>query len=214
MAVENGRWVSLGAGIMIMELILVHSGVMMASPMSEEVQGKGFLLGRTWKISKKQSMIIMLVFYAVFGGAILFSFKSVDLFLTFSGILISRWAGLLIDSDTARDQQFNRSLLSLLLFVIAVVLALAVKFPAGGLTPEVLNRVGAGAFEKQALIAGVIYFGLSGLVEATGTFWQRPKVRRIVLNILGVTILIVFIGAFGTMFFLILRSVFVVFSHH
>jgi hypothetical protein len=193
LAVENGRWVPLGVGIMLMEFVVVHSGVMLAMPMSKEAWGSG----RRRRFSRRTSLILMSVTYVALATAIAASLKSLELFLMFSGIIISRWAGLLIDSDTARDQQFNRSLLSFLLFLIAVILAFVVKFPPGGLTPMILRRLGAGANAQQALAAGVIYFGLSGVVEATGPFWQRPKVRVIIQNILGLVVLIVFVLGFA-----------------
>ena len=95
--------------------------------------------------------------------------------------------------------------MSLLLFCLSVAPALVVKFPVGGLTSNILKQVGAGPGAQQALVAGMIYFGLIGAAEVTGPFWQKPKVQDFVKNILFLPVFLTIIlaivrlmGGFGS----------------
>ena len=88
LAVDNGHWVSLGPGILIMEMVLVHSGVMMVSAAGTNPGPRS-----PREFSRTASMIVTLVFYVVFGAAIAAGFKvGMELFWSFLGIVISRWA--------------------------------------------------------------------------------------------------------------------------
>ena len=195
LAVDNGHWVALGTGILIMEMVLVHSGVLMASGAGMK-PGPGS--GRY--MSRETSMIMLIVFYTLFGVAIAAGFKvGMELFWSFFSIMFSRWAGLLADACAAKDQQFGRSLLSVLLFTVSVAPALVVKFPVGALTPAMLKQVGAGPGAQQALVAGMIYFALSGVAEVTGPFWRRPKVQNFVKNILFLPVFLTIILAIARM---------------
>jgi len=169
LAVEHGRWVKLGVGIMVLEFILVHSGTMLPA------------MAASSKTLGRKPVLLVSALYACFGVAIALAFKSIMLICTFSGIMIPRWLGILFDSDQARAQQIKRSGMSVMLYVGVVFLTVFVPFPAGGLTGEVLNRVypdrGRGIWEQspqQALVAGIIYFGALGLMEVITALRQGP----------------------------------------
>jgi hypothetical protein len=168
MAVDHGRWVKLGVGIMVLEFILVHSGAMLPA------------MAASSKTLGRKPVLLVSALYVLFGAAIALAFKSIMLICTFSGIMIPRWLGILFDSDQARAQQIKRSGMSVMLYLGVAFLSVFVPFPAGGLTPEILNQVypnrGRGIWEQspqQALAAGIIYFGVLGLMELIAALKQR-----------------------------------------
>jgi len=168
MAVEGGRWVHLGVGIMVLEFILVHSGVMLPALASAPT---GVRL---------KPLLLVSALYVLFAVTFAFGFKSLMLLWIFSGIMIPRWIGIVIDSRQAKEQQLKRSGISVMLYLGVAFLSMLVHFPAGGLTPEILNRVyphrGHGSWEQspqQALVAGIIYFSITGLVEIITAIRQR-----------------------------------------
>ena len=193
LAVENGRWVSLGVGIMVMEFILLHSGIMIPSLAASE---KLKYLGR-------KPVLIVSICYIVFGVTIAFVFKSTLLFWTFSGIMLPRWMKLFLEPDTPGEKQGLRSYESFFVYFMAVILFILVPFPRGGLTPAVLNQVyagrGGGLWEQspqQALVAGVVYFTLIGLLEVTSPLRKKSFLQS---PITGCFVLLVILGVVGLM---------------
>ena len=169
LAVDHGRWVSLGVGIMVLEFVLVHSGAMLP----------GFVASRN--TGRTGILLLMSALYVMFGVCIALAFKSTMLFCTFSGIMIPRWVSVAMDSEDAKKQQVKRSTISVMLYLGVTFLSVFVPFPPGGLTRQVLDQVypnrGHGLWEvnpQQALVAGMIYFIAIGLVEIITTFRQGP----------------------------------------
>ena len=66
LAIENGRWVSLGVGIMVMEFIMVHSGVMIPAVATSE----------NLKSFRQIPLLLVSILYIVFGASIAVVFKS------------------------------------------------------------------------------------------------------------------------------------------
>lgn len=190
LAIENGRWVSLGVGIMVMEFILVHSGVMIPGLASSD----------KLRSMKQLPVVIVSIFYIVFGVTIAFVFKSKLLFWTFSGIMVPRWMNLLFNPDTAKEHQLWRSYESFFVYFMSVILSVLVTFPRGGLTTAILNQVyphrGGGIWEQspqQVLVAGAVYFTLIGLLEITSplrkkSFLQSPITGGIVFIVILYTL--------------------------
>jgi hypothetical protein len=80
--------------------------------------------------------------------------------VTFSGILISRWVGLMLDSNKARQQQMTRSVETFIILLFSIVVCLwLLKLPL-----EVVL---------------IVYFCLIGLFEATlparKRSWFQPQ---------------------------------------
>jgi hypothetical protein len=170
MAVEEGRWVHLGVGIMALEFILIHSGVLLPGFSMSKVTNE---MGRQW-------IFLGSIVYLIFGAAIVFGFKSLMLLGIFAGIMIPRWISVVSDSDKMKMQQILRSFLCMGLFIGVGLLCLFVHFSRGGLTPEMLDRVypnrGSGIWEQnpqQVLVGGVIYFSMAGMVEMIAAVRQR-----------------------------------------
>jgi hypothetical protein len=159
MAVEGGRWVALGVGIMVMEFILVHSGTMIA--------GAGMMGPSPWKL-----VLALVGLYSLFGLAIAFAFDSMLLLGTFAAIMIPRVMAAVSPSSEARTLTLARSGISAMLYLVVAFVSVLVPFPEGGLDSSVLNAVypdrGDGEWEREpqrALAAGALYFGVLALVE-------------------------------------------------
>jgi hypothetical protein len=169
LAPETGRWLPPAAGLFVLEFILVHSGAMLPMLMS------------TRKLQPLGAKPVLLVsaMYVLFIIAITLSVKSWQLLLTFSGIMVPRWIGLVHDSDSARQQQINRSSESFIVFFFCAVLFLVfLQMPFD----EVL----------------AIYFGLIGLLEITSPLRTKSLLQT---PVMGCLVLVIFAIGFGFMFF-------------
>jgi Protein of unknown function (DUF3592) len=131
--------------IFVLEFLMIHSGVMIP----------GIAASPNMKSAGITPIVFVSVIYLVFGVSISLASHSLQLFLTFSGIMISRWMGLVIDSDSARQQQLKRSMAGFLLFFGTFLLSV----PLTGSMDVMMS----------------IYFGLAGLAEAIEPFQQSPK---------------------------------------
>jgi hypothetical protein len=165
MSVRGGRWVPLGVGIMVLEFVLVHSGAMMAG------------VQRSKELEQWKTVALMMGFYALFAATMSAAFKSWDLFLIFTAVMVTRWARILTDPDHAPEEAMRRSGMSIIFYLLAAFASLFVPLPELGLTTQVLNEVypfrGGGEWERypeKALFAGVLYFSLLGLAEIVAGF--------------------------------------------
>lgn len=160
---ENGRWVKLGVGVMVLEFILIHSGAVLNHIMTQQAG---------WDRTK--TLLGLTAFYSIFALGIAFGFKSWWLLGTFalvmSGRLWSVFAGM-TEMDRAIGQR--RIIASALLFLGLTFATIVIPMPPGGITPGLLREVwpdrGSGLWEthpQQALAMGVVYFLVLGWVEA------------------------------------------------
>ncbi len=168
---EDGRWVKLGVGVMVLEFILVHSGGVMHHLMVEKA---------AW--NPLQQVLGFIGLYLLFGASIALVFKSWWLLgsfaLVMSGRLYAVFHGM-GEMDRAIAQR--RMSASVLLYLGLLFTTLVLPVPPGGVTPEILDSVwpnrGGGAWTDQpekALAMGAAYFLLLGLVE------MRPPRRLLV----------------------------------
>ena len=96
--------------LFLLEFILVHAGSIPMIAASKES-----------KSAKIVTISLVSAIYVTFIATAAVKFHNLKLLLTFAGIMIPRWTGLLTDSDAARQQQINRSLESTLAFVFTIV---------------------------------------------------------------------------------------------
>jgi Protein of unknown function (DUF3592) len=135
--------------IFVMEFILAHSGAMVAGMLADPNRP-----GKT----RVKGFVFLAVVYMVFAVSIAAAGHSARLFATFSGILISRWVGLLLDSAKARQQQFLRSAETfLILFLSVIVFLVCLRLPLE--------------------VTLMVYFGLIGIFELTLPLRKRSFVR-------------------------------------
>lgn len=173
MVVDEGRWVKLAVGIMVLEFILVHSGVFF-----EAFSGELSKTGKPLTQARRVLMMASLVsFHLIFAVVISFVFKSWMLLSMFCWVTGSRLlSGFVFMKDHANAAMI-RSCVSVLLYLSAVFLSVFVSIPPGGISADVLDKVypgrGSGIWEQnpqQALLAGVYYFGLLGAWELVAPF--------------------------------------------
>jgi hypothetical protein len=125
--------------IFVMEFIMVHSGATVSGMLADRNETRK---------AKVYGVLILGGVYMVFAVSIAAAGHSTRLFVTFSGILISRWVGLFLDSDKARQQQYIRSMETfLVLFLSLIVCLVFLHLP----------------FEVMLMV----YFGLIGIFEVT-----------------------------------------------
>ncbi len=181
MTIDDGRWVKLGVGIMVLEFILVHSGMFFAA-LSQRWETAGSPIRR---IHRYGMMILLVGFYSLFAVGFSFAFNTWNLFWIFFWVTISRFLAVIFDSENGLRQMIYRSIISVVLYLFSVFLSVMVRIPRAGLTEEVLDKVypgrGSGEWEKdpqQALLAGMVYFGILGLWELFAPFLLHRKKRQ------------------------------------
>lgn len=161
-ALEDGRWVKLGVGVMVLEFILIHSGAFLSFFMTQKAG---------WERTRK--LIGLTAYYCLFGVGIALVFHSwwilASFVLVMSGRLWSVFAG---QNEMDRAVSQRRVVASALLFLGLTFATIFIPVPRGGITDSLLNEVWptrkSGVWERQperALAMGAAYFLVLGLVE-------------------------------------------------
>jgi len=173
MTFEEGRWVKLGVGIMVLEFILVHSGVFFAV-FSQRWEKSERPIGR---MQRYGIILLLLCFYTLFAVAFSFAFNTWTLFWIFLWVTASRLLTPIFNPEEGSRLMLYRSFISVVLYIFSAFLSVLVIIPRAGLTGQVLDRVypdrGSGIWEQdpqQALLAGMVYFGILGLWELAAPF--------------------------------------------
>ncbi len=159
---EDGTWVKLGVGILILEFILIHAGAFLNNLMTQKAGG-----GRT------KALLGLTAFYSLFGMAIAFAFRSWWLFGTFVSVMAGRmWSVIAGQDEIGRAISQRRVAASAMLFLLLTFATVFVSVPEGGIDRPLLREVwparGHGLWEtkpERALAMGAVYFLLLGLVE-------------------------------------------------
>lgn len=159
---DDGAWVKLGVGILVLEFILLHSGAFLNHLMTRKA---GW--GRT------RTLIGLVALYSVFGVAIALAFRSWWLIATFGSIMVGRiWTVFAGDDAMGRAITQRRVVAGTMLYLLLTFATIFVPVPAGGITRPLLREVwpkrGHGLWEdapERALAMGAAYFLLLGLVE-------------------------------------------------
>jgi hypothetical protein len=168
MAIDEGRWLRFALGIMLLEFILVHSGAFLGS-FAHWKDEYGYPLQLRSKIG---ALIVLLCVSMAFVVTLSLHGGSWNLLYVFLSVTIYRLIGLIMDKKDDAGITQKRSAVSVFLFLCSFFVSLGVQIPPAGITPEVLKAVmpegGGGAWwdhPQQALLAGMLYFGLLGLWE-------------------------------------------------
>ena len=169
--IDDGRWVKLGVGVLLLEFILIHSGAFLNHVMAQRAG---------WDRTK--TLLGLTVFYTIFALGIALVFKSWWLLGTFVLVMSARLRAVFAGM-TALDRAVSqrRVAASALLFLGLTFASVAIRMPPGGLTPALLSEVWpdrkSGIWEthpQQALAVGAVYFLVLGLVEARPPRKWRP----------------------------------------
>ncbi len=167
--IEDGRWVQLGVGVMVLEFVLLHAGVLLAS-LAMAADGLATTILATVGLS---------VFYGLFAVVIAYAFKSRMLLESFLWMIGGRLLAMLIGISTEESQLIlNWSVVAMLLYVPLVIASVVVPFPRLGITAKIAgakrlsNASGVWVDEPhRAIGAGAIYFhalGVAALLTALG----------------------------------------------
>jgi hypothetical protein len=167
----------------LVEFILVHASSIPMIAASKES-----------KSAKIITLSLVSTIYVTFIATAAVKFHNLQLLLTFAGIMIPRWTGLLTDSDAARQQQIARSFESGLAFIATIPCMLL--------------------FDDPFARALIIYFSFMGLLEGTSPLRRRslaqlPHMGCFVAAFVFIVVIIVVGGGFGGMIWESVRS----FSH-
>mgnify|MGYP003675147114 CR=1 FL=1 len=161
---DEGNWVRLGVGLLLLEFVLLHSGAFIVG-----------MLGQKQQIKTPLRMAIgLLAFYSL----IVWGFsKSLDvpaLIWIFAGITLGRSLNLLRNPTESKHAIMARSGIGVLLYLLVVAGTVFLPIPELGITNSVLNEVypgrGSGLWETQperAIAGAALYFLLIGLAEIT-----------------------------------------------
>lgn len=167
---DEGRWVKLGVGVMVLEFILVHSGGVLHH-----------MIGAKAGWERTKTRLMLSVVYTLFALGIALGFKSWWLLGSFAMIMSGRLWAIFAGPPTLMDEAISqrRMIASVLLYLGLMFATLLLPVPRGGVTSSVLQRVwpdrGGGAWEhrpEKALAMGMAYFLGLGLVEI------RPPRKR------------------------------------
>ncbi len=159
---DNGRWVKLGVGILVLEFILIHAGGFLNA---YSAQKAGW--DRTWRL------IALTAFYTLFGVGFALAFQSWWLLGSFALVMTGRlWSVFAGQTNMDRAISQRRVVASVMLYLVLVFATLFLPVPRGGLNEPLLNEVWparkTGAWERppeRALAMGAAYFLFLGLVE-------------------------------------------------
>lgn len=173
--IEDGRWVQLGVGVMVMEFILLHAGVFLAS-LAMDAEGLSTTILATLGLS---------AFYGLFAVTISYAFKSRMLLESFLWMIGGRLFALLIGISTEASQLIlTWSVVAIALYLPLVIASVFLPFPRLGITREVAgvmrlpNASGVWVDEPhRAIGAGSIYFfalGLAALLTGLHTIASSP----------------------------------------
>lgn len=173
MSVESGRWVKLGVGILVLEVVLVHSGVACVALFGAREGGIGRMLMSLGGLS---------LMYLVFAGAIALAFKS--RVLLESALLVMAGRGVAVLIGVTQDQArfiAAQSLLAAGLYFAVVILSLF-PFPRLGMKEEVVRPLMKDAGEGHwvdkphcAIGAATLYFFLLGALDLFVLSWVDTR---------------------------------------
>ena len=179
MAIDKGRWVKLGVGIMVLEFILVHSGGFFAAFSQRKYQKADIPVRLIHRIGL---MFGLGCFYTIFAVCFSLVFDNWTLFWIFCWVTASRFLTIFFYPEDGPRMMLYRSGVSAMLYISSAFLSIFIRLPRAGLTEEILNNVypgrGSGEWEsepQQALLAGMLYFGFLGLWELVSPFLIHRK---------------------------------------
>ncbi len=164
MAWDDGSWVRLGVGLLLLEFILLHSGAFMVM-----VLGQKQSFGRQMKLAGA-----LVLFYSLMVWAFAVTLETPVLIWIFAGVILGRSLTLLLNPNDSRQAIMARSAIGVVLYLLVVFGTVFLPIPELGITGSVLSDVypdrGSGVWEREperAIAGAALYFFLIGLAEIT-----------------------------------------------
>jgi len=170
--VEGGRWVSLGVGIFVLEFILLHAGTFLGGVMVASDSAAG----------RVGSILLLLLFYGLFVGALTIAFKSREFLTSFLALIGGRLLAILLGaSQQDAELLMAHSIIGILIYMAMVVVSL-LPLPRFGITEQIADRFrmpgASGAWvdnPHRAIGAATLYFLLLGIAEIGLMTWIDPS---------------------------------------
>jgi len=164
MAWDDGNWVRLGVGLLLLEFILLHSGAFTVAILGQRDLGRHQI----------KLALGLLAFYTLMVWAFATSLAVPALLWIFATIVLGRSVGLLFSPSESRHGIMARSGIGVILYLTVVFGTVFLPIPEWGLNSSVLNEVypdrGSGLWEvepERAIAGAALYFLLIGLAEIT-----------------------------------------------
>jgi len=159
---DNGRWVPFAVGLLVLEFLLLHSGVFMATVAAEAGSMKRRIQTFAW----------LLLFYGLMTYGVASSTGSNELMLIFAGIVTGRFISIVLLQDKGGREFMKRSALGITLYALLATASVFLPIPELGINAAVLAKVyperGGGIWEQhpeRAIAMASAYFFLLGLAE-------------------------------------------------
>lgn len=159
---DDGEWLRLGLGLMILELVLLHSGAFMASVMAKQQS-----------LSKRLQVLTgLFVFYALMVLGFALSLDSQSLLWIFGGVCLGYLATALTNAEAGGASMMARSANGVLLYILIVFGTVFLPVPEWGVSAPVLTEVypdrSGGLWEREperAIAGAALYFLLMDIAE-------------------------------------------------
>jgi hypothetical protein len=160
-------WVRFGVGLMLLEFILLHSGVFV---------GAGCAAAKT---TFKRVLVFagIVVFYGAFALAFSLGTNSRSVLEIYGFVMLGRFVSVIADSRSGTEMFILRSVGGVLVYLPLVFASVLIPWPRLGITEELAaaartpNSSGVWVEEPHRVIAiGAIYFLLMGILEVRVAF--------------------------------------------
>ncbi|HVS64976.1 MAG TPA: hypothetical protein VMT85_15900 [Thermoanaerobaculia bacterium] len=167
---DAASWVRFGVGLMLLEFVLLHSGVFV---------GAGVIAAKT--LFKRILVFAgLLVFYGVFALALSLGISSRAVLEIYGFVMLGRFVSVLADAGSGTEMFIARSVGGTVIYLPMVFASVLLPWPRLGITEELAaaartdNSSGVWVDEPhRAIGAAAIYFLLMGLIELSVAF-KKP----------------------------------------
>lgn len=162
MSVDDGAWVPLAVGIMVLEFLVLHSGGFMGA----------LAVGDVPVVRKVLLFLGLVVMYGLFALGFSVAVGSWAVMKIYGVLMAGRFMTVMAASQEGKVMLLVRSGVGVVAYLGSVFLTLFIPLPRGGLDPSILDAVypgrGGGEWEQRpetAIAAGVLYFTILGIFE-------------------------------------------------
>jgi hypothetical protein len=163
-------WVRFGVALLLLEFVLLHSGV---------------FVGAGWSAAKtlfKRILVFagLVVFYGIFVVAFALGTSSRVVLEIYGFVMLGRFVSVIADARSGPEMFIARSVSGTLIYIPMVFASIFLPWPRLGISEELAAAARTGGSSgvwvdepHRAIAAGAIYFLLMGLVEL-GVAFKKP----------------------------------------
>jgi hypothetical protein len=162
MAWDDGNWVRLGVGLLLLEFVLLHSGAFISSIIAGKQQVK----------QRLKLLAGLMLFYTILVWGFAKSVDSTQLLWVFGGVSLGRLVTALTNAGEGSRAMMERSGFGVVIYLLVTCGTVFIDVPEWGISNSVLADVypdrGSGLWERdpeRAIAGAAVYFFLFGLAE-------------------------------------------------